>query len=184
VRRDQLEHLIRAAGGVTGSRRIVIIGSQAILGQFPFDAPPRTTLSVEADLLPFDCPENWELVSGSLGELSPFHNTFGYFGDGVSLTTAKLPTGWQDRLVPVENANTNGYVGLCLEVHDILISKYCAGRDKDLEFCVAVVHAGLVQQRVLEERLATTPCDEQVRARVAGRIAADFRTPPKSEERT
>jgi hypothetical protein len=52
VRREELEHLIRAAGAVTASRRIIVIGSQAILGQFPHNAPPRTTLSMEADLLP------------------------------------------------------------------------------------------------------------------------------------
>ena len=108
MRREDLEHLIRAAGGVTGSRRIVVIGSQAILGQFPQNAPPRTTLSVEADLLPLDAPEKWELVTGSLGELSPFHDTFGYFGDGVSLDTATLPKGWQDRPIRIENSNTNG----------------------------------------------------------------------------
>lgn len=179
MRREDLEHLIRAAGGVTGSRRLIVIGSQAILGQFPFDAPPRTTLSMEADLLPIDCPENWELVTGSLGELSPFHNTFGYFGDGVSLTTATLPDGWQDRLIPIDNPNTNGYVGLCLEIHDLLVSKYCAGRDKDLEFCEAVVRAGLARLAVLEERLESTSCDDSVRSRVAARIAADFHGSPK-----
>lgn len=176
MRRDQLEHLIRAAGAVTGSRRIVVIGSQAILGQFPFDAPPTATLSVEADLLPIDCPENWELVTGSLGELSPFHDTFGYFGDGVSLETATLPRGWQERLVPIENVNTNGYVGLCLEVHDLLISKYCAGREKDIEFCSAVVNAGLANYLMLQLRLSETQCDDAVRTRAADRINADFLT--------
>jgi hypothetical protein len=184
VRRDELEHLIRAAGGVTGSRRLVVIGSQAILGQFPFDAPPRTTLSMEADLMPIDCPENWELVTGSLGELSPFHNTFGYFGDGVSLNTATLPTGWQQRLIPIDNPNTNGYVGLCLEIHDLLISKYCAGRDKDLEFCEAVVQAGLVRREVLDKLLNSTQCDERVRSRVEQRIAADFGASPKGNADT
>ncbi len=174
MRREDLEHLIRAAGGVTGSRRIVVIGSQAILGQFPQNAPPRTTLSVEADLLPLDAPEKWELVTGSLGELSPFHDTFGYFGDGVSLNTATLPTGWQDRLIRIENSNTNGYVGLCLEIHDLLISKYCAGREKDLEFCAAVVAATLVNRQILAERLAATACDDAVRARMTARIDADF----------
>lgn len=181
MRRDELEHLIRAAGGVTGSRRLIVIGSQAILGQFPLNAPPRTTLSMEADLLPIDCPENWELVTGSLGELSPFHNTFGYFGDGVSLNTATLPSGWQERLIPIDNPNTNGYVGLCLEIHDLLISKYCAGRDKDLEFCEAVVRACLVRRATLEERLAVTQCDDSVRSRVEGRIAADFGVESKGD---
>lgn len=177
MRREDLEHLIRAAGGITGSRRIVVIGSQAILGQFPRDAPPRTTLSVEADLLPLDAPEKWELVTGSLGELSPFHDTFGYFGDGVSLTTATLPEGWQERLVPIDNQNTNGYIGLCLEIHDLLISKYCAGREKDHEFCAAVVNAALVNQALLNARLGATACEGAIRARVAARIDADFRAP-------
>ncbi len=123
MRREDLEHLIRAAGAISGSRRIVVIGSQAILGQFPYEAPASATLSMEADLLPLDAPDKADLLTGSIGELSPFHDTFGYFGDGVSLETARLPAGWQDRLIAIDNANTSGYVGLCLEVHDLLMSK-------------------------------------------------------------
>jgi hypothetical protein len=36
--RSELEHLIRAAGAVADDPEIVVIGSQAVLGQFP-DAP-------------------------------------------------------------------------------------------------------------------------------------------------
>ncbi|MGQ0752176.1 MAG: hypothetical protein ACT4PS_16750 [Betaproteobacteria bacterium] len=39
MKRSELEHLIRAAGRIAGDPEIVVIGSQAILGQFP-DAPP------------------------------------------------------------------------------------------------------------------------------------------------
>jgi hypothetical protein len=35
MQRHQLEHIIRAAAGITGADRFVIIGSQALLGQFP-----------------------------------------------------------------------------------------------------------------------------------------------------
>src|SRR5438105_1460416 len=35
MQRHQLEHIIRAAAGVTGAEELVIIGSQAVLGQFP-----------------------------------------------------------------------------------------------------------------------------------------------------
>jgi hypothetical protein len=35
VTREQLEHIIRAAGSITSEDRIVIIGSQAILGAYP-----------------------------------------------------------------------------------------------------------------------------------------------------
>jgi hypothetical protein len=174
MRREDLEHLIRAAGAISGSRRIVVIGSQAILGQFPHGAPPRAVLSMEADLLPIDAPEMSDLLTGSLGELSPFHEAFGYFGDGVSRETARLPSGWEQRLVAIDNANTQGTVGLCLDVHDLLIAKYVAGRDKDHEFCAAVVGAGLVDRLVLFDRLAATELDAAERARVGQRIEIDF----------
>ncbi len=35
MHRQQLEHIIRAATGITGATEFVIIGSQAVLGQFP-----------------------------------------------------------------------------------------------------------------------------------------------------
>lgn len=174
MRREDLEHLIRAAGAISGSRRIVVIGSQAILGQFPDQAPARATLSMEADLLPIDAQDKADLLTGSLGELSPFHDTFGYFGDGVSLETARLPPDWQDRLIAVDNANTNGYVGLCLEVHDLLISKYFAGRDKDYEFCAAVVAAGLADRERLLRRLGDMELELDDRTRIERRINADF----------
>ena len=35
MKRSQLEHIIRAAGAIVNLRDIVVIGSQAVLGQFP-----------------------------------------------------------------------------------------------------------------------------------------------------
>ena len=64
--RDQLEHLIRAAAEIAAAA-IVIIGSQAILGQFP-DAPPSMRVSAEADLYPLHHPERADLnVEGVWG---------------------------------------------------------------------------------------------------------------------
>lgn len=174
MRRSDLEHLIRAAGAISGSRRVIVIGSQAILGQFPVGAPARATLSMEADLLPIDAPEMSDMLTGALGELSTFHDTFGYFCDGVSLQTATLSDGWQARLIPIDNSNTNGFVGLCLEVHDLLLSKYVAGREKDREFCTAVVQAGLASRDVLRERLATMPLETATRERIERWLASDF----------
>ena len=89
-------------------------------------------------------------------------------------TTATLPTRWEDRLIRVHNANTRGSTGLCLEVHDLLLSKYVAGREKDLRFSRAAVLGGLVESATLFERLATMTLEEPVRAAVASRIRADF----------
>jgi hypothetical protein len=174
VKREQLEHLIRAAGAVTGSRRLIVIGSQAILGEHPLDAPPEALRSREADLIPIDAPEMADLVSGTLGELSAFDEAYGYHADGVDLSTATLPAGWRDRLVPIDNPNTNGYVGLCLEVHDLVVSKYVAGREKDREFCRAVVRAGFVDRLVLAGRLAGTALDDEWRKRIGALVDADF----------
>jgi hypothetical protein len=42
--REQLEHLIRAAAVIAADDANVVVGSQAILGQFP-DAPPSMRVS-------------------------------------------------------------------------------------------------------------------------------------------
>jgi hypothetical protein len=121
VTRQQLEHLIRAAAVIVSDDEIVVIGSQAILGQFP-DAPEAMRVSTEADLFPLNHPERSDLIEGSIGELSPFHEAFGYYAQGVGEETAILPSGWKQRLVIVQNQNTRGSKGLCLEVHDLLIA--------------------------------------------------------------
>ena len=45
--RAALEHIIRAAATIADDDEIVVIGSQAVLGQFP-DAPPDLLVSIEA----------------------------------------------------------------------------------------------------------------------------------------
>jgi hypothetical protein len=170
VKRHQLEHIIRASADIADDDEIVIIGSQAILGQFP-EAPPELLVSAEADVYPRNHPERWELIDGSIGELSPFHETYGYYAQGVEPGTATLPAGWEERLIPVRNANTRGATGLCLEVHDLLIAKCVAGRDKDLDFAAAALRHRLVAAETLHDRLRVTDIDDGARARIAALIA-------------
>src|SRR5215218_5739174 len=131
--REQLEHLIRAASVIADDDTIVVIGSQAILGQFP-DAPESMRVSVEADLFPLNHPERADVIEGSIGEPSPVHETCRYDAQGVAEETAVLPEGWRERLVVIRNENTRGAKGLCLEIHDLLVAKAIAGREKDLAF--------------------------------------------------
>jgi hypothetical protein len=123
---------------------------------------------------PKNHPERADLIDGSIGELSPFHEMYGYYAQGVGPETATLPSGWQDRLVPLEGPVLRGARGLCLEAHDLVLSKYVAGRDKDLRFTKAAAAHGLVQRTTLDERLATMTLDARVRDAVRRRIAADF----------
>ena len=90
--------------------------------------------------------------------------------DGVSPTTATLPDGWTRRLVPICNANTNGATGWCIEVHDIAIAKYAAGREKDLRYTAALWEAGLLDRDILAERLHSTELMAEHRDRIASTI--------------
>lgn len=161
MKREQIEHLIRAAGAITESNEIIIIGSQSILGAHP-DAPPELLMSREADLIPVQYPERWNLVDGVLGELSPFDETFGYFADGVEEKTAILPEGWKNRLIKIKNNNTDNVCGLCLEPHDLMASKLMAGREKDWEFVSIALDAGLVSVATIIERVQLLPTDDKV----------------------
>ena len=129
---------------------------------------------MEADVWPRNHPERWELVDGSIGELSPFHETFGYYGQGVGPETVVVPEGWQDRLVRIETPRTRGAGGLCLEIYDLVISKYVAERKKDLEFIRVAVAKGMVEEKTLRRRLEGTPIEEAARKRIAAFISRDF----------
>jgi hypothetical protein len=173
VNRTQLEHVIRAAAAIAADDEIVVVGSQSILGQFP-GSPAELLVSVEADVYPKNRPEHADLIDGSIGELSPFHSTFGYYAQGVAPDTAVLPAGWQSRLVKVQNANTHGATGWCLEIHDLVLSKYAAGRDKDLEFVAAAIRHDMVNRDELLARLVTLPVDTALRRVIEQRIGVDY----------
>lgn len=171
--RSELEHLIRAAGAIAADDQIIVIGSQSVLGQFP-DAPVVLRASMEADLYPRNRPELAELIDGAIGEGSHFHQQFGYYAQGVGSDTAVLPPGWEQRLIEVENANTAGVRGLCLEVHDLAISKYVAGREKDLAFTRALKLQGYTSKSMLLDRLQLMKVKAPLRRLVEGRIGRDF----------
>lgn len=173
MKRHELEHLVRAAADIADDDEIVVIGSQAILGEHP-DAPAALCVSVEADVYPRNKPERWNVIDGAIGELSPFHDTFGYYAQGVEEGTATLPAGWKDRLVLVCGPQTRFVKGWCLETHDLVLSKYVAGREKDTRFIRAAISAGYVNRAILLERLPTMAIDEARMQSIRSRIAADF----------
>jgi hypothetical protein len=142
--REQFEHVLRASGSVSGCRDLIVIGSQAILASHP-SAPEALLRSMEVDLYPRDAPGLADLIDGSIGELSPFHEAFGYYAHAVGPETAVLPANWRDRLVRLENANTGGIVGWCLSPVDIAASKLLAGREKDAEYVGEMLRFGLVR---------------------------------------
>jgi hypothetical protein len=169
--RQQLEHILRAAAGITGADQFVVIGSQAILA-LPFDLPPECVESIEADVFTFRSTEDADVIDGSIGEKSPFHTTFGYYAHGVAEETAVLPAGWKDRLIPLQTPSTGGATGLCLEAHDLAVSKLVAGREKDLSFVSALMARGLLNRSTVESRLAATTLSPAMREVCFARLRA------------
>ena len=142
MKRAEFEHAIRSAGAIVGAREVLVIGSQALHASVAGKLPPEALRSVEVDVAALHGdPEGKlaDLIDGSIGEASMFHETFGYYAQGVVETTAVLPAGWRKRLVRFETAGTNGVVAWCLEPHDLWIAKAIAGRPKDVEYCRALL---------------------------------------------
>lgn len=152
MNREQLAHVLRAAAQIVDDPDILVIGSQAILGTFDPD-------DGKADE-----------VDGAIGELSSFHQQFGYYGQGVSVTTAVLPKGWRDRVVPFNRADADPSAAVCLDAHDLVVSKLVAGREKDLSFAAALIRERLVDVDTLLERAGTIDRPDGVRERVRDHI--------------
>ena len=174
MNRAQLEHLIRAAATIADDDEIVVIGSQSVLGQHP-NAPAALLVSMEAHVYPRNHPERWDLIDGSIGEGSPFHSTFGYYAQGVGPETAVLPAGWESRAIRINTPGTRGATDIALDIHDLLVAKYAAGREKDRAFGRTAFQSGLAVPEQVLERAVAAPLDEEHRKRIAAMIRADAR---------
>lgn len=175
MNRVQFEHAVRAAAGVVGEDRVIVIGSQAIHASITGDPPESAMRSVEADIVLFDDPDGAkaDLVDGSIGEASVFHDTFGFYAQGVSIETALLPKSWRDRLVSFETPNTAGVVAWCLSPADLWVSKALAGRPKDLEFCRSLLALQIVQPDELSRLVASVEAHEAKKALAMSLLAID-----------
>lgn len=167
--RAQLEHILPASAAITGADEFVVIGSQAILGSHA-NPPPEFLVSIDADLFTLRSPEDANLIDGSIGEGSPFHQTFHYYAHGVGEEPATLPAGWKSRLVALRTPSTGGATGLCLEVHDLAVSKLVAGREKDLTYIAALLRHGIADPAIIAQRLTVTALSDEMRALCTKRL--------------
>lgn len=168
LRRD-LEHVLRAVCQISGNAQPLVLGSQSILGIYSDEAlPPEAFSSIEVDIAFLDDTDDHlaDRIDGAIGELSAFHETFGYYAHGVSVSTAVLPAGWRERLVVFESSGTDPGRGLCLEPHDLVVSKLVAFRDKDRDFAAALIRADLVYPYILSERIALLDIHPAIKKRL------------------
>lgn len=158
--REELEHAIRAACDVADDDEVWVFGSQAILGQYE-DAPEELRMSAEVDIAPVNELGKTIDIDAHLGELSAFHQTYGFYVHGVSIEAALLPEGWGRRAKKVSNSNTRGKTGRCVEAHDLAVSKLVAFRPKDLDFVRVLLAEDLVSPRKVLMRIDQLPKDDR-----------------------
>jgi hypothetical protein len=172
MKKHQLDHILRAAGTITGEKQFVIVGSQALHGRHP-NLADDIVMSAEVDLFVLKKPDTTELLN-EIGVDSPFHLTHGFYADPIDEGTATLPKGWKGRLVNLPAGDTGGVRGLCLEPHDLAIAKYVARRDKDRVFTRELVRRGLVNRETLLDLVEKTPVAPEEQERIRMNIANDF----------
>lgn len=163
MKRHELEHVLRASASITTDSSFVVIGSQAVPLPYP-DAPAELLLSNEVDPYPSMHPERADLIDGAIGQMSMFHDTFGYHADGVGPETATMPEVWMRFAVLY-------YIGditvVSTDLHDIAVSKCVAGRDKDADWVRGLLRHRMIEANRLEERLnaldrTTLPIDKYI----------------------
>lgn len=179
MKKQQVDQILRAAGRITGERQFVIIGGQALHGKYP-DLADQIVMSVEVDLIALRNPLQMELLN-EIGVDSPFHQRHGYYADPVDAATATLPRGWKGRLVNLQQGDTEGVKGLCLEPHDLAIAKYVARREKDIAFTRELARRGLVSRERLLALVDQTPVTADMRERIRADIVSDFDSPMNAQ---
>jgi hypothetical protein len=100
MRRADFEHPLRAAADIAKDE-LVVIGSQAVLAQYP-EAPDSLLTSLELDVFPRNDPERAVEIDGAIGDGSRFAQTYGYYVQGVGPETLVAPAGWEERLIRLE----------------------------------------------------------------------------------
>jgi hypothetical protein len=172
MKKQQLDHVLRAAGCITGERQFTIIGSQSLHGKCP-DIPDEILQSAEVDIIATRRADRIAWLN-AIGVLSQFHETFGYYADPVDESTALLPKGWKARLVNLAPGDTDGVRALCLDPHDLALSKYVARRDKDVVFNRELARRGIVSMKQLLALLDKLPVVDEQRQRIRRYVAQDF----------
>ena len=150
MKHDELAHVLRASAAISNETSFVLVGSQAVL--LLLEQPPADLLvSTEINLYPALHPEKADLIDGAIGANSTFHDTFGYHVDGVSPETASLPNDWMNR---AELTCFGDITAICPDLHDLVVSKRAAGRDKDADFVRTLLANSSVVLTTLLERIA------------------------------
>ncbi len=173
---DDLDRAVRAIGRHFETDEVIVIGSQAILVH-DAEAPLILWTSGEIDAYPGNS-RAWEsrhpgqLASEDInvwfGIGSRFHETFGFYIDGVDADTAKFPPGWMERAVG-RTVHDDGKTirAIAPGIEDLVVSKLHRLDRKDRDFIRACHDMRALDMALIQQRLAETRPKADVAARAA-----------------
>jgi hypothetical protein len=168
---EDLERVVRALARAFQAEEVFIIGSQAILASMP-DAPEAARESPEIDAYPGNA-KVWEIAQEEIepgvnhvaseyifknfGEGSQFHDTHGFWIDGVDETTATFPRGWKSRAFTAKiDVDGRVVLGIAPSPIDLVVSKLARLDPKDRKFVEAIHDAKLLDLKLVEQRIRQT----------------------------
>ena len=101
---------------------------------------------MEVDVYPRSNPGRAVEIDGAIGEVSRFHETYGYYAHGVRPETITAPGGWESRLQELASHRfaepaVNDF--WCLSLPDLMLAKLAAGRLHDIAFVEDALDAEL-----------------------------------------
>jgi len=152
VRKENLFKLAEEIKRLAPDNTPVIVGSQAVHVITNF-VPEIVRQSIECDFLFGE--GNAEIrreVNLKLGIFSRFQQENGFYADALGQATVVLPKDWEKRLQNLSDEKGET-IALCVEIHDVAVSKFIAGREKDFQFLKDGFERDLINFEVFAGRL-------------------------------
>lgn len=163
-------HLLQVVEALTQAEAVTVLGSAALLAEFPWLGEPGGAVAMtrDADLLVSPCDEQLAgLVHEAVGEGSLFDQRHGYHADllrpGIADT---LPGSWSSR-TRLLASNWRA-----LSAQDVAAVKLRVGREKDLEVVAALLTSGAVTRDAVLASLAEISMGEKEMHAVLRRLGA------------
>lgn len=121
--------MLRAVANATGHKTFVVVGASAVIARLGGHLSAPMIATAEVDLYAFEVANADELsdvIDANLGQESLFHSTHGYYADGVSPETAKMPSDWLSRAIKYKPSEAPGVTAILPDVNDIALAKLVA----------------------------------------------------------
>jgi len=153
---EKVEHGLRAAAEILGTRELVLIGSAtAVIGGGRY-----TLRMARSDEIDTYSPDPRALSGDALavvGSDSRFFETHGFYVDGVSPDTARMPSDWRDRASTAALRSDPSIRVTVPDLGDVALSKMVAWREKDVGWLEDAAMLGRIDPVAMAARIDAMP---------------------------